>query len=491
MQLVLNLPKKSKLPVYILVAEALKECIKGGTLKPGDKLPSMRELAQQLNLARLTVNRAYEHLSSQSYIAVVQGSGTFVLDAPLTEISPLDTSIMHSAQTDHSSAEIQLSPWAKRVLMQDSLTLPVPDVSAELNYNAALLELLPINLWRKALAKSFDREDLSVLSYTQDPLGFRPLREAICQYLARARNLRCSADQIAIFCNTEAGTDKLARILLQPGDLVGVEEPGSPGVRTTFTTHACRLLPLSIDDQGMVVNELANSPDTPRLIYLTPSHQDPTGVALSLERREELLHWAKGKDCYIIEDDYDCEYYYGTRTLPALMSLDKNSRVIYRFNFWKSLFPLVRMGFLVLPKPLVPVMARAKMLTERDNSLLEQKTLAAFISLGYFERHVSRTRSLYEVRRAAVLQAIARHFNKKDINVSSTSAGTHVLANFSSSFSEEQILSAAAQSGVSLISTRKHYAVAPKRNEFIIAFTTLKEADTADVFAHFARLLKR
>jgi GntR family transcriptional regulator/MocR family aminotransferase len=484
MQLVITLPKKSDLPVFIQVAEAIKDSINRGILKPGDRLPSIRELAASLKLARLTINRAYEHLCSQSYIAVVQGSGTFVLESVRPSENQASKSGTDSTAGANETAwqDISLSPWAKRLMEQDSLALAAPDISAELNYNAALLQVLPLNLWRKALFKSFDMDDLDVLSYTSDPLGFMPLREALAQYLGRARNLICSPEQIAIFCNTEAGTDKLARLLLQPGNLVGVEEPGSPGVRITFFTHACRLLPLPVDNIA--------SAEAPRLIYITPSHQDPTGAPLSLARREALLEWVKDKDCFIIEDDYDCEYYYGERTLPALMSMDRHHRVIYRFNFWKSLFPLVRMGFLVLPRSLVKVMSRAKMLTERDNSLLEQKALAAFMSLGYFERHLSRTRSIYESRRAAALHAITRHC-KKEMKVSAATAGTHLLARFSPQLSEDQIISCAASSGVPLISTRHHYAGQQKGNEFIISFATLNEAQTDNIFREFSRLLRQ
>jgi GntR family transcriptional regulator/MocR family aminotransferase len=497
MQLVLTLPKKSHLPVYIQVADAIKFSINRGTLRPGDRLPSIRELSSSLKLARQTINRAYEHLSSQNYINIVHGSGTYVLESP-ERAAPADNNTdakledlpAAEGEIDSQQQHITLSPWAERLMMSDILASSTPDISVELNYNAALLEVLPLNLWKKALYKSSSMEDLSMLSYTADPLGYRPLREAIAQYLGRARQLVCSPEQVVVFANTEAGTDKLARVLLQPGDLVAVEEPGSPGVRTTFFTHQARLMPLQVDQDGIVVNQLVTSKETPRLMYITPSHHDPTGAPMSLARREMLLDWAKDKDCLIIEDDYDCEYYYGQRTLPALMSMDKNQRVIYRCNFWKSLFPLVKIGFLVLPKPLVPVIARAKMLTERDVSFLEQKALAEFITLGYFERHLSRTLTVYESRRAAVLHAIAR-FCKKDVTASSTTAGTHLLAHFSPDLSEEQIIACARSSGVPLISTKQHYAGTPKSNEFIIAFATLSGEAIDDIFRMFADLLKQ
>lgn len=485
MQLYITLPKKSNLPIYVQVSEAIKDRVDRGVLKPGDRMPSIRELAVSLDVARLTINRAYEHLASQGYISVVQGRGTFVLD--LNGVVADESS---AAQVDGDRHEFELSPWAMRVMQQDSLASSTPDIAPELNYSAALLPVLPLNLWRKALLKSTDMDDLELLSYTADPLGFKPLREALAAYLRRARHLNCSPEQIVIFCHTEAGTDKLARLLLGPGDLVGVEEPGSPGVRTTFFTHGARLLSLPVDDEGIVVDTLIANKEAPRLIYLTPSHHDPTGVALSLERRQALLDWAQDKDCFIIEDDYDCEYYYGQRTMPALMSMDKNDRVIYRFNFWKSLFPLVRMGFLVLPKPLVPVMRRAKMLTERDNSLLEQKALAAFISLGYFERHVSRTRSIYQNRRAAVLHAITKHC-KKEMRAAPTTAGTHVLAHFAPELREEDIRRCALSCGVPLLSTRQHYAGEPKANEFIVAFAPLQEEEADRLFREFGEMLRK
>ena len=491
MQLVINLSKKSDAPLYVQVAESIKDSIHRGILKPGDRLPSTRELATSAKLARLTINRAYENLASQKYISVVQGSGAYVLESNRGDTNKHGSTGIKAPikAVSEKVVDVPMSPWAEHLMTEESLVQPAPDATAEVNYNAAQIQVLPLNLWRKALFKSIDMEDDELLSLTAEPFGYLPLREALSQYLGRARHLSCSPEQIAIFPHSESGTDMLSRILLRPGDVVGVEEPGSPGVRTTFLAHGAELFQLPIDEEGVNFETLYASEKVPRLIYLTPSHQDPTGIALKMSRRESLLKWADKKDVFIIEDDYDCEYYYGQRTLPALMSMDKHDKVIYRFNFWKSLFPLVRMGFLVVPPSLVPILRRAKMLTERNNSLLEQKALSTFISLGYYERHLRRTHAIYELRRAAVLHAITLHC-KSFMKIQPITAGTHILAQFSENLSEGFISECANKAGVPLMSTKGQYTGTPTKNEFIIAFAILAEGKTDKIFKNFADAVK-
>jgi GntR family transcriptional regulator/MocR family aminotransferase len=480
MQLVLKLPNNSKLPPFRQVAAALKEAIVCGRVRTGQKLPSSRELADSIGLARLTVSRAYHDLASQGYIQIVPGSGTYV------SYSQVAAAPSETAEAAHQP--LSLTPWGDRIAQSGQETAPTRDVFEALNFGASDLELLPRTHWQKILYKCCRLTDLSVLSYISDPFGYGPLREALAGWLRRARSIKSSADQIAVFSSTEAGTDLLSRLLINPGDVVALENPGSPGVRSSFLIRQARIVPLSLDDQGVIVEELYKCAEPIKLVYLTPSHQDPTGAVLSLQRREELLAWAAKTNAIIIEDDFDSEYGYGEKALPALKGLDRHDVVAYRNNFWKSLFPMVKLGFMALPQRLVNPVWKAKSFTERDVPLLEQRALAEFIADGHFERHLSRTRPIYARRRAALVSALTRHF-KQLLYISPAKAGLHLTVRFSPGWQEEHIRNCAVQVGFPLISSREHYISAPRENEFLLGFANLQEDEISDAVDSFAQAL--
>jgi GntR family transcriptional regulator/MocR family aminotransferase len=384
-------------------------------------------------------------------------------------------------------SNVELSSFGER-LMSSAVEQAPPDVVSELNYGAPRLDELPLERWQFLLSRATRLAKAKLLHYTNDSMGFPPLREAIAKHLRRARCGNCSPDQVIVFSQPEADTDLLCRLLLDPGDCAAVENPGFPGARRTLEMHGANVIGIPVDSQGLIIEKLLACREPVRLLYLTPAHHDPTGVALSLSRRFELLNWAHSNNSVIIEDDYDSEYRYGEEPAQAMQGLDAQGHVIYRYNFWKVLFPLVKLGFLVVPPNLVPLFKRARKVLDREMSLLEQHALAEFIEEGHFERHIRRMRHLYSARRAAVIQALTIHFGKS-LTISKVSAGMHVLIHFHIHRSDDYILHCARQAGFPLASTRVNYMGQAVRGEFLVGFASIHEDDIRECTRQFAELL--
>ncbi len=474
MQLTLSLATDKGKPVYQKVADAIKDEILAGRLKAGAKLPSTRDLANSLNLSRHTVVRAYEELSAQGYIESAARSSVYVkheIAAAINAAPPVSN--VHESGSS-SAREARLSTYATRIGAVAQETGPNAELFSELNFGAPAVDQLPLSRWRDMVYRSTRFDDPGMLAPETDPFGYRPLREALAGYLTRARSVRCSHEQIAIFTGARSALDLIGRMLVEPGDVVAVENPGFAGAYRFCSMFEAQMKPVEVDDDGMRIDRLTSVASDARLVYVTPSHQDPTGVVMSLPRRLALLNWASRMDSWIIEDDYDSEFSYGTKHTPSLQGLDKDDRVIYLSTFWKILFPMVRLGYLVLPKLLVEPFGKAKSLIERDLPILEQRALAYFIEEGHLERHIKRTRNIYFAKRAILLQALTRQFKNK-LKISKVSAGMHVVLQFPKELDELFILKCSQESGASLVSTRNHYAVNPKQNEFLMGFSHLDD----------------
>jgi GntR family transcriptional regulator/MocR family aminotransferase len=338
------------------------------------------------------------------------------------------------------------------------------------------------------LNKSARFQDSSLFEYTSDPFGLPELREAIAGYLIRSRSVKCTPDQIAVFSGAQSAIDLIGRMLLDAGDTAAVENPGFPGARRSFMTHDVKVVPIPVDGHGLQVEILNQRTDKIKLVYVTPSHQDPTGTVMSLPRRLELLKWAERTGGLIVEDDFDSEYRYGEKPVPALQGLDDGDNVIYLSSFWKVLFPVVRMGFIVLPRRLMAPMRRAKSLIERDFPLLEQRALTDFINEGHLERHIRRTRAMYAKRRAALVQAVTRLFRKR-VTISDASAGMHLIVTFSPELDDAQITRASRAAHVPMVSTSNHYMSDPPAREYMIGFAHGNELQITSAIERFAQEL--
>ncbi len=481
MNLDISLNVHDEVPLYRQLSSALKGAIIGGRVRSGEILPSTRELAKSLEISRFTVIKSYEELISQGYFETDLGMGTFVSRRlPGAEPSPA----VIAARDPLSS----VSRFAKTLMRTQSVEPSDAELFPELNYSAAAMDQLPIAQWKALLAKHTRNKELAEFDYEADPSGYKPLREAICAYLKRSRFIQCEADQVFIFSSAQSALDLLSKIFLNQGDVAAIEDPGFPGARRSFMANGAELFPVPVDAEGLCVNVLKERPEV-KLLYTTPTHQDPSAAILSMDRRKELLDWAARSRAMIIEDDFGSEYRYGGTTPAALQSMDKHQCVLFLSSFWKVLFPIVRLGFVVVPPAFVPIIRAAKAMTERDNRMVEQVVLCDFINEGLLEKHILKTRKIYSSRRQALVYALTKEFGKS-VSIAKESSGTKLLLRFKNEHSVEQILRAAQDAGAPLVSTSAFYADKRALNEFLIAFAHFPEEKIASSIQLFAELLK-
>jgi GntR family transcriptional regulator/MocR family aminotransferase len=288
---------------------------------------------------------------------------------------------------------------------------------------------------------------------------------------------------------SQQGLDLITRLLIDRSDWIAVENPGYLGARRAFLAQGAKLFPVSVDQSGLIVNELkAGIIPNIKLLYVTPSHQFPTGAVLSLPRRLELLAWAQKSGVMIIEDDYDSEYRYGERPIPALQGLDQGNSIIYLGTFSKVLFPALRLGYLVLPENLVHVFSRAKWLADRQCSLLEQYVLTDFITEGHLERHIRRMRSLYNQRRQTLVQSLSTHFGDR-IDIMGENAGMHLMVKINTKIHDDEIVKGAALANVGIGAAYPQYLKDSPGSEFIFGYAELNEQQIQEGVRRLAEVI--
>lgn len=446
------------------VYEQWREGILSGRFRPGERVPSTRELAESLSVSRGTISEAWDQLIAEGYLETSPGSGTFVCrELP-------DRMLIAGGAgraNDGSKVAVRLSRYGagltedlRRVSRQDAVIRFSPGVPDR--------ESFPFSLWRRLVGRHLRRLAPSVFNYAEQSPGDERLRSEIAAYVTRLRAVRCSPEQIIIVNGSQQGLDLCARLLIEPGNEVGIENPGYPGARRALAAYGARLRPLPIDASGVVLRRL---PRTTRLIYVTPSHQYPTGISMSLARRLELIEWAKRSGAVIVEDDYSSEYRYSGPPLPSLQGLATGVAVIYVGTFSKVMFPGLRLGYVISPSSVVPFFSRAKWLADRQTPMLEQAVLADFLAEGHMERHIRRMRRLYGLRREALLDSLHRHFGNR-AHVMGDAAGMHAMVRFDD---HNGILERAARNRVELVKADDYYLTKAPGNEFIFGFSALPE----------------
>jgi GntR family transcriptional regulator / MocR family aminotransferase len=466
------------------LAEELRRMILTGRLGPGGRLPSTRSLSHSLGISRTTVTQSYDQLLSEGYLETRHGSGTFVcsqLPEDLLQASPV------AAISASPLAPLHLSQHGTHLADTPFSLLPDPQTAINFRYGRPALRHFPMHLWRKLLLRHC-REDLTWLDYATDPQGYYPLRSAIAQYLTRARAVTCTPEQLILTNGTQQALDLVLRVLLDPGETIAIEDPGYLSARRVFLSHRAKLLPIPVDPSGLQVEQLIREPTPIRLVYVTPSHQFPTGAILSLPRRLELLKWAQQTGTLIIEDDYDSEYRYGERPIPALQGLDQSGSVLYIGTFSKVLFPSLRIGYLILPSSLVPLVSYGKWLSDRQLPTLDQRVLTDFITEGHLESHIRKMRSHYNRCRQALVQALKSHFGDR-VTILGEQAGIHIMVRFATQLEDAEIYEKAASVGVGLISARPHYLQGGGEHEFVLGYGELDEGAIVDGVARLANVL--
>jgi GntR family transcriptional regulator / MocR family aminotransferase len=396
------------------ICEAIKGQIASGLLGPGARLPSTRSLAAEWGVSRTTVTAAYEQLVAEGYLDTRQGARTRVARG----LGPPPAA---SGQRGASELPDRLSAYGQR--LAEFAPPPASDegpMVADFRYGDLAAADFPVLAWRKAVGAALLRRPAR-LRYG-DPRGSPRLRAALQGYLWRARGLRCEAEQIIVVNGSQQGLDLCARLLLDPGDRVVMENPGYALARQVFLAAGAEAFPVAVDREGMRTEGLPAA----RLAYATPSHQFPLGGVMSAGRRRELLAWARRTGARVVEDDYDSEYRFDIAPIPALQALDDAGRVIYLGTVSKTLSPTLRLGYLVVPAALAVACAKAKRLTDRHAPSLEQEALAALIESGAYERHVRRVRRKNGQRRAALLAALSATLGE-EATVVGADAGLHVV----------------------------------------------------------------
>jgi GntR family transcriptional regulator/MocR family aminotransferase len=389
----------------------VRDAILDGRLRAGEQLPPSRELAGRLLVSRNTVALAYERLTAEGFLVAKVGAGTFVSgDRPgtRTRTAPEGTGIRPRAI------------WADAQLFG----LPHP-TQPKFNFSVGIPDprLFPWETWRRLVSQVLRPATFRPNGY-DDPAGNAELRAAIARYIGVSRSVRAAAEDVLITRGAQQALDLIGRVLIEPGDVVAVEEPGYPPARALFHSLGARVTGVPVDSEGIAVQSI---PRTARLVYTTPSHQFPLGTAMSMARRTALLDWAQRHDAVIIEDDYDSEFRFADRPLEPLQSLDRTGRVLYVGSFAKTLSPMLRMGFLVAPGSLRDALHAARQYTDWHNELVGQVALARFIDDGLLARHVRKATREYARRHAIISRILAQDFADW-FDVIPSSAGLHLCA---------------------------------------------------------------
>lgn len=442
----------------------------------------------------MTVTQSYDLLLSEGYLETRPGAGTYVCQELPDRL--LKASAVASAEP--LAAKVFLSAYGERV-QNAPARLPEIDCDISFRYGRPALDLFPAGLWRKLLSRYCrlanhpeGQPGIDWMDYAPSPLGYEPLRAAIATYLSQFRAVQCQPDQILITNGTQQALDLIVRLLVSSTasstDGIAMEDPGYLGARSIFRASGAEVIAVPCDRDGLVVDKLDAYTPAPRLVYVTPSHQFPTGALLSLPRRLALLQWAHDNGALIIEDDYDSEYRYSGRPIPALQGLDTQQSVLYVGTFSKVMFPSLRIGYLVLPPSLMTVFHKAKRLADRQPPSLTQCVLADFIHEGHLERHIRRMRTVYDRRRQALVEALYRHFGE-GVEILGDSAGLHIMARLPLALDDDDVIARAQTMGVAMFSARPQYGQPTRQGEFVFGYAELDEDTSAEAIRRVADAL--
>jgi GntR family transcriptional regulator/MocR family aminotransferase len=442
-----------------------RQAILRRTLSSAERLPSTRELAEQLHVSRTVVVLAYEQLLAEGFVVGRAGSGTYV------------AAVLAAGRAGSGAGrvKVRLSRYGRAVGAAAKINFlgrRAPQLRYDFAYGRSDVEVFPFEMWRRMLLRNARKASIRALDYGPTG-GSVALREAISVHLRRSRAVICDPSQVIVVSGSQQALDLVARVLIDRGDRIAVEDPCYQGTREVLRTAGARILPVAVDRDGL---NPAKLPEGTRMVFVTPSHQFPTGAILSLPRRLSLVDWARRMDTLVVEDDYDGEYRYEDQSLQSLQGLDAEGRVIYIGTFSRTIFSSLRIGYLVVPKSLISVFTGAKWLCDRHTATLEQETLAEFITSGLYERHLRRVRRRNAARRAALRDAIAKYLGDR-VEVTGFGAGAHVVLWPSSRLTEAGVIARAASLGVAVYGISPYFLTPPTAKGLMLGYSRMKEAD--------------
>lgn len=427
------------------ICRELRTMIMDGQLPLNSRILSSRYLSVLLNVSRGTVVTAYEELMTQGYLIGKKGSGYYV--AP---VLPDDffRAQHQKEKTNYIQKPCQL-PVADRTRIQQ-ITFPTKGIDKTglaFRANQPDLNLFPIDLWNRISSRQL-RNSTSLRLGNQDVAGFFPLREAISDYLNTSRGISCTADQVLIVNGIQQALDLTARVALNPNDSVWMENPGYIGALNVFNNAKAKIKLIPVDSNGMDITNAIQNLQIPKLVYLTPAHQFPLGVTLSLDRRNSLLNWAQKKSVWIFEDDYDSEFRFSSHPLAALKSIDAGDNVVHAGTFNKMLFPSLRLGYMIVPKKTLEYFIQARSQMDRYSHITDQLTLAEFISSGHFGRHIRKMREIYQDRLHLLLNYSKSHRLSNYLKINNTSGGLQTIGILNPDISSKSVVQKCLQSGL-------------------------------------------
>ncbi|NLC37531.1 MAG: PLP-dependent aminotransferase family protein [Alcaligenaceae bacterium] len=471
-------------PAYRQLYRLLRQCILEGRLHAGTRLPASRELATDLSISRNTVLQAYEQLTEEGYVSAAVGRGTFVEDISHELPVQIEPPSAGPGTDSEPGMSRSLSKRGERLItslgyserQHGAFMAGVPDVTE-----------FPVQQWLRIHNRHWRRLRPELLSYAPSG-GYPPLRQALSDYLQASRSVNGAASQVVVTSGIHQVLDVVIRMLCDPGDRVWVEEPAYWGIRNLLISHGMDVVGIPVDIEGMnPTTEQMRRP--PRLIVVTPSHQYPLGMVMSLARRRRILEYARQHHCWILEDDYDSDFRYGGRPLPSLQGLDEAALVIYAGSFSKTLYPGLRLGYAVAPASVAPALAAGVAELYREGQLMAQAVMAEFLREGFVSSHMRRVRSLYAARRDRLIVAVQAHYGSK-LEIVGDKAGLHLVLALPDHVDDAHICREAYLRGI-MARPLSMYYLRPERAKkgLVLGYACVREDEIDPAFAILAGVI--
>src|SRR6266481_570642 len=477
----ITIDRRASKPLYQQIYDSFRSRIIRGELRAGDLVPSSRELACESRISRLPILTAYAQLLAEGYFESRVGAGTFIagsLPSP-TNAQTAKYALSGSRKNRPISGRAAALPPYERPSWAESLgpfQVGQPD-----------LHKFPIEIWLKLVARYSRRMRVKALQYG-DAMGLPELREAVATYLRTSRGVRCEAQQIMIVSGSQQALDLASRVLLEAGRATWVEEPGYWLVHHVLKAARCRIVPVPVDAEGLIVTAGIKLNRNARVAFVAPSHQYPLGVTMSAARRLQLLEWAQRSRAWIVEDDYDSEYRYGSLPIASLQGLDGNGRVIYIGTFSKVMFPSMRLGYLVIPFDLIERFAAMRQVMDICPAHITQAVMSDFIREGHFARHVRRMRPIYAERRRVLIAELERQLGD-NVTIMGDQAGMHLAMFLAPGRDDRKIAATAARQSLWLSALSSSYVGKKPRHGFVLGFGNAKANDIPRAVRHLKKLI--
>jgi GntR family transcriptional regulator/MocR family aminotransferase len=474
-------PRDPNSPAVLWLSSALRTEILEGRLRPGSRLPATRDLARQYSLSRGTIVSAFDQLKAEGYVDGSVGSGTYVSETLPDELLQVSRGAA-PRNSEGRAARRRLSAYARAARLYPAF--PTRAARA-FRFGQPALDLFPTTRWAQLASRRLRGATTGMLLGC-DAMGYRPLRAAVADYLTTFRGVRCTPAQIAIVSGVQEALDLVTRVVLDRGDRVCLEDPGYLGAALAFEAAGAKIVSVGVDREGMEVPSARAR--GARLAYVTPGHQFPLGVSMSLPRRLALLEWARTSNAFIFEDDYDSEYRYSGRPLPSLQGLDRHGLVLFAGSFSKVMFPALRLGYLVIPPDLVEYFEATKSLGTRHAPLLDQAVLCDFIVDGHFGRHIRRMREVY-ANRLLTLVACAKEELAGALEISAVEAGLQSVGWLGDGMASRAVAKAAAERGVEASPVSRYSRVLATREGLQLGFAAVDEREIRRGVHELSRVL--